>query len=182
MDSDEQIVKLYLDGRKDLLDVLINRYIDHIYNFLFRYVRDRGRAEDLTQETFIKVWKNLNRFNPERKFKTWLFQIARNTALDFLRKKKSVNFSELEEEDSGLFEPADSSPTPQEIFEKKETEIKIKEILDELPPKHSSVLVLYYQNQLNFREIAELSGESIDTVKSRHRRAISLLRKKITND
>lgn len=182
MDSDEQIIKLYLDGRKDLLEVLINRYIDHIYNFIFRYVWDRGRAEDLTQDTFIKVWKNLDKFDSERKFKTWLFQIARNTALDFLRKKRSINFSELEEEESGIFEPADSSPTPQEIFEKKETEIRIKKVLDELPPKYSSVLVLYYQNQLNFREIAELSGESVDTVKSRHRRAISLLRKKIMGD
>ncbi|MGC9602926.1 MAG: sigma-70 family RNA polymerase sigma factor [Minisyncoccia bacterium] len=182
MDSDEHIIKLYLEGQRDFLGVLINRYIDHIYNFIFRFVRDRGRAEDLTQETFIKVWKNLHRFDPERKFKTWLFQIARNTTLDFLRKKKSINFSELEGEDGEIFEVADSGPTPHEIFEKKEAGIMIQEILDELPPKYSSVLVLYYQNQLNFREIAELSNESVDTIKSRHRRAISLVKKKIPHD
>jgi len=182
MDSDECIIRLYLDGRKDLLEVLVKRYIDHIYNFIFRFVRDRGRAEDLTQETFIKVWKNLHKFDPERKFKTWLFQIARNTALDFLRKKKGINFSELEEEESGHFDLADEGPTPQEIFEKKETRMMVEKILDELPGKYGSVLILYYQNQLNFREIAELSNESVDTIKSRHRRAISLVKKKITRN
>ncbi|TSA44906.1 sigma-70 family RNA polymerase sigma factor [bacterium] len=180
MDSDERIIKLYLGGQKDLFEILVKRHIDRVYNFAFRYVHDRGWAEDITQETFLKVWKNLRRFDPEKNFKTWLFRIARNTALDFLRKKKSVNFSELEEEDDKIFEPPDSGPMPQEIFERKETEAKIAKILDELSLKYRLVLILYYQNQLNFREISEISGESVDTVKSRHRRAILLVRQKLS--
>ncbi|MGC9611227.1 MAG: RNA polymerase sigma factor [Minisyncoccia bacterium] len=185
MDSDEKIIEEYLDGRRDTLDDLVRKHTNHIYNFIRQYVRDEKRAEDLTQDVFLKVWKNLDKFDPAMNFTSWLFRIARNTVIDFLRKKKSVNFSELKNNDEeGEIEVdfPDNEPLPEELYEEKELQTAVAEILSELPEKYRSVLVLYHQNQLNFREISEVSGDSVNTVKSRYRRALDIVRKNLADN
>ena len=92
--TDEEIIKLYKNGEEWAFRLLIDRYTSPLYNFIARFI-GQDNTPDLVQETFIKAWKNLNRFKIEKaSFKTWLFTIAKNTALDFLRKKKSLNFSD----------------------------------------------------------------------------------------
>jgi RNA polymerase sigma-70 factor (ECF subfamily) len=180
MDSDEKIIKEYLEGNRSDIGELIEKHIRHIYNFIRQYIGDEKRAEDLTQEVFLKVWKNLKKFDVNKNFVAWLFRIARNTVIDFFRKKKNVNFSDLENEGNGE-EPdfTGTDPSPEERYEEKELQILIRGILEELPEKYRSVLILYHQSQFNFREIAEISGEPIDTIKSRYRRALGLVRKKL---
>jgi RNA polymerase sigma-70 factor (ECF subfamily) len=178
MDSDEQLIVSYLKGDGDSLNILIKRYSDYIYNFIYQYVKNRELAEDLTQEVFIKVWKNFKKFDPKKKFKVWLFQIARNTTIDFFRKKKEINFSELEREGEE-FDIPDTGPIPSEIFEKKEIQAEVKKALEALPLIYRSTLIFYYQNQFNLREIAEIRGEPVDTIKSRYRRALVLLQKQL---
>lgn len=185
MDSDEKAIRDYFDGNREALDRLIRKHIRHVYNFIRQYISDEKRAEDLTQETFIKVWEHLDKFDLKMSFKSWLFRIARNTVIDFLRKKKNVNFSELKNENSEEGEIEidfpDDKPLPEELYEEKELQETVAKILAKLPEKYRSVLVLYHQNQLNFREIAEVTGDSVNTTKSRYRRALKIIRDNLTS-
>jgi len=186
MSSEEELIKKYLKGDEKSLEVLIKRYLKPIYSFAFNFVLNQQDAEDLTQEIFLKMWRNLKKFdrnkkiasypteNSSREFKNWLFTIAKNTCFDFLRKKKKVsvvNFDNLEY----LVDPVSLKD---EISMKENLE-KVKEEIEKLPFKMKEVLNLHYDFGLSFREISEILRESIDTLKSRHRRAISKLKKSI---
>ena len=91
--SDEHLVSKYLSGEKEALEILIRRYLKPVYGFVYKYTGGVSETEDISQDVFIKVWKNLKKFDQVKNFKTWLFTIAKNTTLDFLRKKKMIPFS-----------------------------------------------------------------------------------------
>ncbi|MCL5010818.1 MAG: RNA polymerase sigma factor [Patescibacteria group bacterium] len=191
--TDEQLVFLYLRGDEGALEVLINRYLKPIYNFTGRLAGSAKNAEDLTQETFIKAWRHLkkpalsmsNGFNPKKgSFKNWLFRIAKNTAIDFLKKKKELPFSSFDT--SGGFNiiadmAADPLPLPQEMAEQKETAQKLALYIKKLPKNQQIVLLLHYNEHLTFQEIADLLKKSANTVKSRHWRALASLKKLLVN-
>jgi len=92
---DEQLIANYLKGDEELLEVLVRRYFKLIYNFVYQYTGSLEDSEDITQEVFVKVWRNFRKFNQKKSFKTWIFSIAKNTAIDFLRKKKQYHFQRL---------------------------------------------------------------------------------------
>lgn len=176
--SDEQLVADYLGGEEKSLEILFSRYLKPVYGFVCRYAGGQ-EAEDITQEVFVKAWRNLKKFDREKKFKTWIFAIAKNTAIDFLRKKKTIPFSEFENEDGeNAFADnlADASPAALEVLGKNSMVQAINLIIKSLSPQHRLVLSLYYGNNLNFREISEKLGEPLHTVKSRHRRALIKLK------
>lgn len=181
--SDEELIANYLEGDEKALVILIERYLKPIYSFTCRLVGDRREAEDVTQEVFIKVWRNLKKFKPGYKFKTWVFSIAKNSSFDFLRKKKAIPFSILEDEDgksSFLDKLVDSAPLASEIIERKDIAKILTSALEKISPKYRTVLFLRYNDHFTFREIAESIGEPLHTVKSRHRRAIIVLKKLLT--
>ncbi|MFA6252312.1 MAG: sigma-70 family RNA polymerase sigma factor [Candidatus Paceibacterota bacterium] len=182
--SDEKLVEFFLSGEKESFEVLVFRYFKIIYNFCYRYVGDQNIAEDITQETFVKVWKNISRFDKSKKFKTWIFQIAKNTCIDYLRKKKSIPFSNFENEDGeNVFVDnfADNAPLPDEIFRRKDLSDFLERVIGELPVNHKMVILMRYKDELTFKEISEILNESIDTIKSRYRRGIISLREKLGN-
>jgi RNA polymerase sigma-70 factor (ECF subfamily) len=160
-------------------DDLVHRYTGPVYNFVFRLTGNRQVAEDLTQETFIKVWKNLAKYDTSHNFRAWLFTIARNTCTDYLRKKKSIPFSTLSPDADLPFEEtlADSEPLPEKTLEKIEDSELLEQFLAELPPDYRIVLVLHYQEEMTFDEIGNVLGKPLNTVKSHHRRALEMLRK-----
>lgn len=175
---DEQLIEDYLNGDEESFEILIRRWLGPVYGFVYKYVGGVQDAEDITQEIFAKVWKNLRNFNRQKNFKPWLFSIAKNAALDFLKKKKTAPFSEFENEtgENPLVESlADDSPLPSELSERAELSAKIKAVFRKLSPKYGAALSLYYYGDMNFREIAQSLGEPLNTVKSRHRRAIAAL-------
>lgn len=181
-DSDEKLVEYFCDGEKKALEVLVFRYFKMIYNFCYRYIGDKNVAEDMTQETFVKTWKNLEKFDRNKKFKTWIFQIAKNTCIDYLRKKKSIPFSNFEDDDGGnnfVDSFVDSSPLPDEIFRRKDLSEFLEKNINKLPLSHKMVILMYHKNEFNFREISEILNESVDTIKSRYRRGMISLRKMI---
>ncbi len=177
--TDEQLVNDYLKGDETALEILIRRYLKPVYIFAYRQVGNLRDAEDITQEVFIKAWRHLKKFDCNKSFKTWIFSIARNATIDFLRKKKIAPFSELENEDSenSMAETVvDPAPLPQEIFDRKNLAQELAVAMEKLSPKYRTVLFLHYNDHFTFQEIADITGEPINTVKSRHQRAITKLR------
>lgn len=177
--SDQQLVADYLTGDEKALELLVRRYLKPVYGFVYRYAGGAVDAEDITQEVFVKVWRNMKKFDREKSFKTWIFSIAKNTALDFLKKKKVIMFSEFENEagENAILETlTDPAPLADELFARADLKATLARALERLSPKYRMALSLYYNNNLNFREIGESLGEPLNTVKSRHRRALAILR------
>ena len=173
--SDKELIERYLKGDEKSLEILIQNYLKVIYSFIFKFVLCQQDAEDLTQEVFLKMWRNLKKFKKEKNFKSWLFTIAKNTCFDFLRKKKKNLALNLE----NLEIIADFAPSFIEELEKENWAEKIKREIKKLPFKMQKVLDLYYNFGLNFREISEILKEPVNTIKSRHNRAIYKLKKSI---
>ncbi len=183
--SDSELVKQYLSKDSQALDALVQRYFKQVFFFAKTYVKNDLEAEDITQEVFVKVWKNLKKFDPNKKFKTWIFQITKNTCIDFLRKHKNfVDPSNMDEEQmaENLERIEDTSPLPEELFATQEFSQKLEAVLDTLPKIYKSVVVLHLQHDMTFQEIAEVLNESINTVKSRYRRALLGLRDTFSKD
>lgn len=177
--TDQQLIKTYLNGDEKALEVLIKRYLKQVYRFVYRYASDAPVAEDITQETFLKVWRNLRKFDREMSFKTWIYAIAQNTALDFIRKRNSVPFSAFEDIDGrNIFTEnlLDTSCLPDEMAEQANMKDILALAMKKLSLKYRRVLSLYYNKHFNLREISQILGESLNTVKSRHRRGLILLR------
>lgn len=168
--NDPQLLKEYQKGDRKAFEFLVKSYLQPIYNFVCRFVGGAHNAEDITQEVFVKVWKNAKRFDPSKSFKTWIFHIAKNASLDFLKKKKEIMFSEFEDT------IADQSPLPQELATKVDASLNFNSMLGQLAPKHRMVLFLRYNDHFTFREIAESLGKPLHTVKSQHHRAIGMLK------
>jgi len=181
--SDEQLIARYLKGDEESLEFLIKKYLQPIYSFVARYVGGQGDAKDITQEIFLKVWKNLKKFDSQRSFKTWIFSIAKNASIDFLRKKKALPFSAWKNEkgDNALTETlADPSPLPDELVARADAGEKLRLTMELLVPNYRTVLYLRYNDHFTFREIAETLEEPLHTIKSRHRRALIMLKKLLT--
>ena len=178
--SDEQLIRDYLQGDERSLELLIQSYLKPIYSFVYRYVGDTHDADDVTQDVFVKVWRNLKKFDQQKSFKTWIFAIAKNTAFDHLKKKKAIPFSAFENEEGKnmIIETlADSSPLPDELLEHASTAQMLALAMKKLSPKYRMILFLRYNDHFTFREIAESLSESLNTVRSKHRRALSMLKK-----
>ncbi len=178
--TDIQLLDKYFEGDEAAFTFLVGRYIDPIYNFVFKYVHTTAEADDVTQEAFVKIWKNIKKYDRNYKFKTWAFTIAKNTALDHLRKKSLIPFSDFQNAE-GIF---DHSLLTRELIsdnaiEKIEDMQMIARAVKSLPEKYKEVVSLYYDKELNFREISEFLKQSINTVKTRHRRAISYLKRQL---
>jgi RNA polymerase sigma-70 factor (ECF subfamily) len=173
--TDEQLIEKYLKGDKTALEFLIARYLKAIYGFAYSLCGDKAIAEDITQEAFVKIWKNINKFDLKKKFKPWLFQITKNTAIDFSRKRKTIPFSKFENElgENVLLETLrDSKPLALEAYYKKDQSLKLREAIQKLSLKYRQVVLMRLNEEFTFEEIARTLDESVNTVKSRYRRAI----------
>lgn len=178
--SDQQLVWEYLHGDNQALEVLVSRHLDAVYAFVFGYVKSRSDAEDITQETFVKAWKNLVKFDQTKNFKTWLFAIAKNTAIDYCRRQKTVPFSAFDNEtgDNYLAETlASQESLAGVVMDNTILGQAISSAVNKLLPKYKQVFLLRHEKELAFKEISEISGESVNTVKSRYRRSILKLKK-----
>ncbi len=177
--EDKDLISSYLAGNEKSFERLIDRYTKPIFGFIFRLVKDLGIAEDLTQETFLKVWKNFKKFNQEKNFRTWIFAIARNTVWDFLRKKKPILFAELELKEENFLKNnlVDEKFLPDKIIHDAQAIEFLEEVLKKLSLPQQTILWLYFKEGFTLREISEILGESPNTVKSRYQRALKELKK-----
>ena len=182
--SDKKLIQEFLRGKEEAFSVLVNRYLKMTYNFLFQITKDKSVIDDLTQVTFLKVWKNLKKFDQEKKFKTWLFTIAKNTAFDHFKKKKTTPFAYFETDDghNKLERIADEESDLAEIIGKKELEKELGKKLEKLPDEYRLLLLLRYKDGFPLQEIAEILGKPYNTIKSQHQRALKNLREEVLKD
>jgi RNA polymerase sigma-70 factor, ECF subfamily len=178
--EDNNLVEKFLAGEDAALESLLKKYLKPIYNFLHQLVRDSSVLDDLTQETFIKIWKNITRFDPEKNFKVWAFTIAKNTAFDYCKKKKTIPFANFTNEagENFLENISDESILPNEILERKDLAQELDKKLKELPESYRIILNLRYKEDFFLQEIAEILGKPYNTIRSNHQRALKKLRER----
>jgi RNA polymerase sigma-70 factor (ECF subfamily) len=178
--NDTNLVEQYLKGDEKALELLIKKYLKPVYGFAFRYAGNAADADDIAQEVFVKVWRNIKKFDQQKSFKTWIFTIAKNTAIDLLKKKKVIPFSTFEDENGYNFiadNLASQSLSPAQEAEKKETAGFVSSVIQQLSLSYQKIISLRHDKDLSFQEIADFLGEPINTVKSRYRRAIIAAKK-----
>ncbi len=182
MENDDLLISRYLEGDDRAIAALVDRHLPAVYRFAFSLTHDAQAAEDIAQESFIKAWKNIRGFIPGKSFQAWVFRIARNTAIDFLRKKKETAFSFFESASGGnpvVDALADSGPLPHELLEKAEDADYARRLLETLDSRYRDVLISRYEGGLTFAEIGQALKRPLHTVKSQHRRALALLRRAV---
>ncbi|MDE2041381.1 MAG: RNA polymerase sigma factor [Patescibacteria group bacterium] len=183
--TDEELVERSKHKDERAFEELMRRYMRQIFNFSRQYARAQEDAEDIAQETFFKVWKYLGKYTAGRQFRPWLYTIARNTALDHLKRKKAAPFSDLDDPENDLsFADTieDPDPLPSEIFENTQRSQEVLRAMDSLHPEHRAILVLHYHEDMTFEEIAVVVGRPMNTVKSWHRRALMRLRQHLSGE
>mgnify|MGYP001594354457 FL=1 len=177
--TDQNLVKQYVQGNEACLEMLINRHKDRIFTTIILIVKDSYIAEDLFQETFIKIIKNLKKgkYNEEGKFLPWAIRIARNMAIDYFRKMKrmpTITGSDGEDVFRKIKLAIDNR---EEQMIRAEKENMVRDVISRLPEEQRQVLILRHYGDLSFKEIAEMTGVSINTALGRMRYALTNMRK-----
>ena len=178
---DALLVKNYIAGNENALAILINRHQSKIYGFIYSKMADRDVADDIFQDTFIKVIKTLksNSYNEEGKFLPWVMRISHNLIVDHYRKNKKMPMLRETEEFSIFSVLTDSSLNIEGRTITDVIENDLKKIIQELPDDQKEVLMMRIYQDYSFNEIAELTGVSINTALGRMRYALLNLRKVI---
>ncbi|WP_419942559.1 sigma-70 family RNA polymerase sigma factor [Candidatus Palauibacter sp.] len=175
--EDTELVTHYLNGERFAFTEIADRYQDRLLNFICRTIGDRDRAEDLVQETFVRVYRHLHRFDPTRKFSTWIYTIASNLAKNELRNRARnplVLFHSIKrnwEADHRPLEFEDNAYRPDDLFRKRRVREQVESAVTELPEHHRVVFVLRELEGKTYEEISEITGVTLGTVKSRLNRA-----------
>lgn len=183
--TDQELVELYQAGQKEVFEEILNRYEGKIYNFGLKMCRHAEDAKDLLQDTFLSVFRYINGFRGETKFKNWLYRIAATACLKKHRRKKNQPETELSWEEllPTDYPEHDHRPqwlsTPVEQLMNREIRTFIDNVLQELPPKYRQVFLLRDVEQFNTEEVAQIMGINQATVKTRLHRARLFLRNKI---
>lgn len=175
--TDSQVVQLFLDGKQRAFSELVRRYEQRLTSFIFGTLGDRERAEDLVQETFVRVYRHLKRFDQSRKFSTWIYTIAGNLAKNELRNRSRnpvVLFQALVKNWESDFRPLeweDPKTRPDDLYRRRALREKVHEAVRQLTEHHRVVFVLRELHGKSYDEIAQITGCSLGTVKSRLNRA-----------
>lgn len=194
--SDAELVRSFRGGDEAALGELIERHRNRLYVYLRRLAGDAARAEDMFQDTWVKVARNIGAYREESKFSAWLFSIAHNTAMDALRRRRpdSVSLDAASAGDaarhggavpdgrplSEVFAAAE--PGPEASYAASESRRAIDAALAELSPDQREVFLLRHYSGMSFREIAETLGAPIGTVLARASRAAAKLREKLAGE
>jgi len=160
----------------DLLDRLIEQYQHRLLRYLVYLSGNRELAEDLFQETWIRVLERGHQYDGRHEFSTWLYAVARNLTIDYLRKKSPVSLDGLMENDEHApFEPPDTRPMAWEVMQQHEQAARVSAALVSIPAEYRETVVLRFQEGLALEEIATVTGAPLGTVKSRLYRGLNML-------
>lgn len=175
--DDSGVVAAHLAGNRRAFGELVERYQNRLLNFIYRTTGDRERAEDLVQETFIRVYRHLHRFDQSKKFSTWIYTISSNLAKNELRNRSRnplVLFQTLmknRQADERPLEWEDNTYRPDDLFRKRHLKSQVDAAVDQLPEHHRTVFILREMEGKTYEEIADITATNLGTVKSRLNRA-----------
>ena len=176
--DDNELVKQVCMGETQLFRLLIERHQQHIFNLCYRMLRQFEEADDATQDTFLKAYRSLKQFRGDARLKTWLCQIARNECLNRLRHENMASLDQQLTTDHS-FQTADSTPSPLELIEQRETQSIVHEAINKLPHQYRLVITLFHLNGLSYEEISQVMEIPMGTVKTHIFRARELLKSKL---
>ncbi len=182
-DSDESLMLRYRDGDVRAFELLVTRHRKALFNFILRFVRDTAQAEDVTQETFLRLVKGADAYERQAKFTTWLYTIARNLCVDAARRGKHRKAASLDapigDEDGSaslLDFVADGGAGVDRQAQSRELAVRLRQAIEALPDEQREIFLLREVADLQFNEIANVIGCPENTVKSRMRYALEKLR------
>jgi RNA polymerase sigma-70 factor (ECF subfamily) len=173
--SELEMINGVLAGDRTAFTGLVEMYQTAIFNLCYRMLGDRCEAEDAAQEAFLRAYSQLHSYDPARSFKTWLFSIAAHYCIDRLRRRRVVWLG-IDDEPI-QYHPAlrESSPGPQEMAERGERSARVQALIENLSPQDRAAVVMRYWYDLSYEEIAEATGVTVSSVKSRlHRARVAL--------
>jgi len=177
---DEEVVSYIVKGKTELFSVIIDRYQSKVFSTAFHYTHDQEEARDLTQEIFIKLYNNLQKYKGKASFSTWLYRIAVNRCIDWTRKKKPQTVSAISdgsEEELDIYDTiADSGGGPEEDLIKQENAVYLRKLVESLPEIYKTVIILYYFEDFSPQEISEIVGVPKRTIETRLFRGKNLLK------
>ena len=179
--KDEQLVDWALKGQRRAFETLVRRHRRALVNHLYRQVGRQEAARDLAQEVFLKVYVSLSSFDPTYRFKTWLYRIASNCAIDHLRKKQPATCSLHSDANDERFAGLDTAlagndPTPHDVLRLRELQVRLEGAIQRLPDNFRQLILLRHRQHCRYDEIARITELPIGTVKNRIFRARELLR------
>lgn len=182
--TDQEVVEHARDGRESAYRELVRRYQRPVFSLIYRMVRDRELAEDLSQETFVKVLNAIDRYRPEFKFSSWVFKIANNAAIDHLRRKELDTLSldggpdatTAERVEATALQIGDTTESPLDELEARELGSAIERAIGKLRPEYQTCIILRHVEGRPYDEIADILGLPLGTVKTYIHRARAELR------
>ncbi len=177
--SDADIVARCLAGEEEAFRLLVERFDHPVYVLIHRMISSDEDARDLTQETFVKAFRALEQFDQKRNFSSWLYKIASNQTIDFLRKKKLQTTTidgDPDRDDRPALDLVDEKPRPDQLVDEGFRREKLTDMVRDLAPHYRVVVELRYQKQLSYDEITEVLDLPLGTVKARLHRAHHQLR------
>jgi RNA polymerase sigma-70 factor (ECF subfamily) len=179
-----RLAKLARNGDREAFETLVDLYQDKIYYFALRMLGNAQEAEDVVQETFLRVYTNLDRYDETHKFSTWIYRIANNLCIDRLRRRKPTLSLDFEDENgdttgAGYAVLSSEEDRPEEQMILSELQTTVRDAIEKLPDKYKSVVVLRYLHDLSLQEIGEVLDLPVTTVKTRVHRAREALRLKL---
>ena len=178
--TDEELVALYAKGNNRAFEVLFSKHEQSLYNYILYLVRNKDLADDIFQETFIKAITTikLGKYTETGKFRSWISRISHNLVIDYFRSEQKQNTISNEEYDFDLFNNSRfSDDTVEALLVKEQVMTDVKRLVDSLPDTQREVLNMRYYCDMSFKEIADITGVSINTALGRMRYAILNMRK-----
>ncbi|NLK87885.1 MAG: sigma-70 family RNA polymerase sigma factor [Clostridiaceae bacterium] len=175
--TDYDLIQKCLAGQQEYFEELVTRYKKLIFSVVYNMINDKEEISDISQEVFIRIYKALDRYNPEYKFSTWAVRITTNLCLDIHRKKR-VNSQPIEE----IEDFSDGVDTPETCYLQKERSERIRRAIQSLPEKYRTPIILFHQNGLSYEEMTKVLGEPMTIIKNRLYRARLMLREALMPD
>ena len=180
MRTDEELVALYATGKDEAFDALLERYKDRLFSYILYQVRNADVAEDIFQETFVKVVITIRdgRYTESGKFFSWVTRIAHNLVIDFFRREKGENTVSTDESEVDILNNVKlAERCTQTAMDSEQTFIDLQHLIEKLPQEQREVVEMHYFQEMTFKEIAEEKGISINTALGRMRYGILNMRK-----